>query len=262
MSAGDISADEFPARFIPNFSLGCTLMPLWLKTGALRAPGSNVYAFVFQSFLDELAHAAGKDPIDFRLAVARSAAGCRRADTGPWRRHFNPSRMKAVLQLVAEKSRWAHGDARRGRALGVAFHFSHLGYFAEVADVSVSAQNARQGAQGLGGSRCRQPDHQSSGGREHGARRSHRWSQRADGAGDHARARPRRADELQPAPDGADGAGAEIEVHWLRDRQSADRPWRTGVAARAAGGRQRNLLARPGARIRQLPLSKSGFRWA
>ena len=52
VSASDISADEFPARLIPNFSLGCTLMPLWLKTGALRAPGSNVYAFVFQSFHD------------------------------------------------------------------------------------------------------------------------------------------------------------------------------------------------------------------
>jgi len=51
---------------------------------------------------------------------------------------FNASRMKGVLQLVAEKSGWAKQKAQKGRALGVAFHYSHQGYFAEVADVSVS----------------------------------------------------------------------------------------------------------------------------
>jgi len=137
VSAGDISSDEFPARLVPNFTLGYTLMPLWVKTGALRAPGSNTYAFVFQSFLDELAHAAGKDPVAFRLALLdqpQTAA----TDKGPFAMDFKPARMKPVLQLVADKAGWGKRTLSPGHALGVAFHFSHYGYFAEVAEVSVT----------------------------------------------------------------------------------------------------------------------------
>jgi len=140
VSAGNISSDEFPARLVPNFTLGYTLMPLWLKTGALRAPGSNSYAFVFQSFLDELAHAAGKDPVAFRMQLLdqpQTAA----TDKGPFAMDFKPARMKPVLQLAADKSGWGKRALPQGHALGIAFHFSHFGYFAEVAEVSVSEQN-------------------------------------------------------------------------------------------------------------------------
>ena len=140
VSAGNISSDEFPARLLKDFTLEYTLMPLWVKTGALRAPGSNVYAFVFQSFLDELAHAAGKDPLAFRLALLdqpQTAA----TDKGPFAMDFKPARMKPVLQLAAEKSGWGKRTLPKGTALGIAFHFSHMGYFAEVAEVSVSDTN-------------------------------------------------------------------------------------------------------------------------
>jgi isoquinoline 1-oxidoreductase subunit beta len=140
-SAGNISSDEFPARLISDFTLEYTLMPIWMKTGALRAPGSNVYAFVFQSFLDELANAAGKDPVEFRLQILNQMQTAA-TDKGPFAMPFNPARMVPVLKLVAEKSNWSQrGSLPKGRALGVAFHFSHFGYFAEVADVSVGDQN-------------------------------------------------------------------------------------------------------------------------
>jgi isoquinoline 1-oxidoreductase beta subunit len=141
--ASTMSATEWPARYIPNYALHTSVQPLWLKTGALRAPGSNAYAFIIQSFIDELAHAAGKDPIEFRLALLENKPLPAPAPSpggfgGP---EFSPERTRGVLQLVAEKSGWGKRSLASGRSLGVAFHYSHMGYFAEVAEVSVSAEN-------------------------------------------------------------------------------------------------------------------------
>jgi isoquinoline 1-oxidoreductase beta subunit len=131
-ASGGIGPNEFPQRFIPNFAIQASVQPLGIRSGALRAPSSNAFAFVMQSFIDELAHAAGKDPVQFRMELLSSIP-----DADAKKQGYDAARMKGVLQLAAEKSGWGKRTLPKGTALGVAFHYSHSGYFAEVAEVKV-----------------------------------------------------------------------------------------------------------------------------
>jgi isoquinoline 1-oxidoreductase beta subunit len=91
---------------------------------------------VFQSFLDELASAAGKDPLDFRLELLASFTP--QAPGAGGRAQFSPKRMSDVLKLVAERSGWAKRKSLpKGTGMGIAFYYSHAGHFAHVAKVKV-----------------------------------------------------------------------------------------------------------------------------
>jgi isoquinoline 1-oxidoreductase subunit beta len=129
-SSADLSANEFPAKFVANLELGMSLLPLGVPTGPLRAPGSNALAYVFQSFIDEIAHAAGQDPLQYRLGLLGERRVVGSFDTG---------RMIDVLTLVREKSAWGKRTPGKGSGMGVAFYYSHLGYFAEVVHATVGA---------------------------------------------------------------------------------------------------------------------------
>ncbi len=144
-SGANIDATEFPSGRVPNYALYSSNQPLWLRTGALRAPGHNAYAWVIEAFIDEIATAAGRDPLDVRLELLSAIpAPLPNPDAGG-RRGFadslNVDRMKGVLKLVAEKSNWANHKRAPGKGLGLACHYCHAGYFAEVAEVTVDAQN-------------------------------------------------------------------------------------------------------------------------
>jgi isoquinoline 1-oxidoreductase beta subunit len=128
VSAGDCSSTEFPARFVPNYLLETSTMETLIPTGPMRAPRSNALSFVFQSFMDEVAHAAGRDPVEFQLEML-AAPGSHDG--------YDAARMSAVFKSVAERSAWGKRALPAGHALGIAHYYSHAGYFAEVVEVSV-----------------------------------------------------------------------------------------------------------------------------
>ncbi len=130
-----MSKDEFPGRWVPNFHSEATVLQTAVPMGYWRAPGSCSLAWVMHSFIDELAYAAGGDPLKFRLDLLGD--GDELPGDGPWNPPYNIKRMRAVVQEAAKRGGYPK-PLPKGRGRGLAFHFSHRGYVAQVADVTVS----------------------------------------------------------------------------------------------------------------------------
>jgi isoquinoline 1-oxidoreductase beta subunit len=131
----EIFPDGFPAGFVPNFRMEYTAVKTNIGVGAWRAPGHNATAFVDQSFIDELAHLAGKDPVQFRLGILgeEDKEMPYRDHGGP---HYQTGRLKNVIRLAAEKSNWST-PAPKGIYRGFAAHFMFGAYVAEVVSISL-----------------------------------------------------------------------------------------------------------------------------
>ena len=131
--SANLDENAFPAGRVANLSYGYSLMPLGVPTGPLRAPGDNALAFVFQSFIDELAHAAGTDPLQFQIDLLGKDELLPGRGAG-----FDTARARGVLEKVREVSGWGQRKLPARTGLGVAFYYSHLGYFAEVVEAAVA----------------------------------------------------------------------------------------------------------------------------
>ena len=125
---GDMSAGGFPFNAVQGSQVRSSKLRGGIPTGFWRAPGDNGNVWATQCFMDELAHAAGKEPLAFTLDMLA---------TVPASPRFDASKMTAVLKLATDKANW--GQKRpRGEGQGFAICFANNAYVAIVADVAVS----------------------------------------------------------------------------------------------------------------------------
>ena len=246
---------EFPAAYVPNFALGMSMMPLGVPDRRHARAGQQ-RPRLRHAVVHRRTGARGEARIrsQFRLdllgtpVIALPAP----ADGRPAPTPLNAERMKGVLQLARDKSGWGKADPGQGRGMGVGCHFSHRGYFAAVADVTVSAAKAitvnKVWVAGDIGSQIINPLQR----REPGAGLRHRGDEPSDELGDHDRhaAGRCRATSTSTSRRGCTQAPTAVEAHFLETDNPADRARRAGAAAGARRHRERDLRRNRRARPR------------
>jgi isoquinoline 1-oxidoreductase subunit beta len=132
MNAGSTTrgADFFPIGAVENVLIENYDHKSSVTTGAWRAPISNFLAFAEQSFMDEIAIAAGKDVVKFRLDLYQKAL-----DKPVGKLAYEPKRFIAAINQVCEKAAW--GKKKKNIHQGFAAYFSHLSYVAQIAEVEM-----------------------------------------------------------------------------------------------------------------------------
>jgi isoquinoline 1-oxidoreductase subunit beta len=119
--------DNFPSGAVPNLLIDSVEHKSVVTTGAWRAPITNFLAFAEQAFLDEIAFAAGKDPVQFRLDLLEKA---KQQPAGAIK--YDIARMRGVIELAAEKAGWGK---KKDVSQGFSVYFSHRSYVAQVGEV-------------------------------------------------------------------------------------------------------------------------------
>lgn len=124
-------ANRFPAGAVDNYLAEDFTIDSNITVGSFRAPRSNFICAAEQSFLDEVAEAAGKDPIVFRLELLKRA----KEKLVGKDNEYDASRFIEVLEVLKEKSAW--GTLKTGVHRGVSAYFCHDSYAANVLDLEM-----------------------------------------------------------------------------------------------------------------------------
>ena len=126
---GAIFPNRFPAGTLDHYSATKLKSDTNVSMGAWRAPRSHFAAYAEQAFLDEVAEAAGKDPIELQLELFERA---KQQPVGE-KNDYDADRYAGVIRLVREKSNW--GTSQPGVHRGFAAYFCHNSYVAQVLDL-------------------------------------------------------------------------------------------------------------------------------
>lgn len=133
LNAGNVvREDNFPSGAVDNLLIESIDYKSPITTGAWRAPITNFLGFAEQAFIDEVAQAAGKDPVQFRLELLSKA---RTTPVGAIK--YSIDRMEGVIKMAAERSEW--GTKKPGVFQGFSVYFSHQSYVAQVCEVIMQA---------------------------------------------------------------------------------------------------------------------------
>jgi isoquinoline 1-oxidoreductase beta subunit len=118
-----------------------------VRIGWLRSVASIYHAFAVHSFLDELAHLAGRDPLEYLLEslgpdrkIDFKAQGVANGSDGSDAYAYDTGRLRKVIEIAADRSDWGKRKPAKGRALGICAHRSFLTYVASVVDLEVDAR--------------------------------------------------------------------------------------------------------------------------
>lgn len=125
--------DNFPSGAVDNLLIESIDHKSPITTGPWRAPITNFLAFAEQSFLDEVALAAKKDPVKFRLELLDRA---KKSPVGAIK--YDIDRMRGVIELAAEKGGWGK---KKNVYQGFSVYFSHRSYVAQVAEILMNKNN-------------------------------------------------------------------------------------------------------------------------